>query len=315
MNDTSLSTFIPSLQSSDPSLGLLLELYPSSGSRPRKKSLGLKNQILLRLPAEMAQIADLPPELLHPICQFVTLHGVQHIKSLRLCNRCIEKIASEYLFPRLLIGPRKRLLRRLRRVAASPKFARGVRELEYDTTRYSAWTFVAYDELMIQRSLKGDERSSKARWHYWQNLYRSQNFLIMTGEVYSVLVLALPHFSNVQVVTISDRYADHRCDSQDAPLTVSPRLTSVSGPQYQIHGYLSLVQAFASTSHKLREFAVYPEQDKEGEILIHMLQLPPEGLKWTKATFEHLTTIAFKFYTDVVFQPLEDRDIEEILKK
>ena len=51
------------------------------------------------------------------------------IVSLRLCNRAFEAAASPHLFRRLLLSPRKRHTRRLHRVANTPKFARGVREI------------------------------------------------------------------------------------------------------------------------------------------------------------------------------------------
>ncbi len=205
------------------------------------------------------------------------------------------------------------MLRRLRRVALIPRFARGVRALEYDITRYFDCTFKSYKTYSLRRFGKVGYKTLEASWHYWQSLHRDQEYLISTGEVYNTLVLALPRLQNVKVATLSDRFAGHRCNSKSAPLPPYPtRNTAGLEPEYQIHGYLSLIQAFASSSYRLGESAVYPEHGNTVGILIYMFQLSSEGRQWTKATFEYLTTVHFKFYTDKYNQP-EDMDIEEIL--
>ncbi|KAK4952754.1 hypothetical protein LTR10_009562 [Elasticomyces elasticus] len=77
----------------------------------------------------------LPPELREIIfanCDTAT------IQQLRLVNRQTEADASQFLFTTLVVGIKKRYLRRLQRIAADPKFARGVKEVICETAQYTA---------------------------------------------------------------------------------------------------------------------------------------------------------------------------------
>ncbi|KAK4919687.1 hypothetical protein LTR49_012751 [Elasticomyces elasticus] len=77
----------------------------------------------------------LPPELREIIfanCDTAT------IQQLRLVNRQTEADASQFLFATLVVGIKKRYLRRLQRIAADPKFARGVKEVVCEMAQYRA---------------------------------------------------------------------------------------------------------------------------------------------------------------------------------
>ncbi|KAK5745755.1 hypothetical protein LTR17_001257 [Elasticomyces elasticus] len=77
----------------------------------------------------------LPPELREIIfanCDTAT------IQQLRLVNRQTEADASQFLFTTLVVGIKKRYLRRLQRIAADPKFARGVKEVICEMAQYTA---------------------------------------------------------------------------------------------------------------------------------------------------------------------------------
>ena len=58
------------------------------------------------------------------------------IQNTRLSCRSIEEIASGHLFRTLILSSRKRHFRRLRRVAAEYKFARGVRDIVLEIAHY-----------------------------------------------------------------------------------------------------------------------------------------------------------------------------------
>ncbi|MCJ1368420.1 hypothetical protein MMC16_007563 [Acarospora aff. strigata] len=235
----------------------------------------------------MDRLSDLPSELLRLICQSVQLHGVQHIASLRLCNRRTEVVAAEYLFPQLLVGPRKRLLRRLRRIAERPKFARGVRQLDYDTTTYvltnldpDSGTIVGRPYIMTPGRL------------YWQNIASDEEPLLGTGEVFYALTFSLPHFPNIRTVTMSDWDSEH---CSDRPLPELPRAKILSMPEHQAGAYLCLVGALARNPHNLREFSVYPQQWSNPDIYLYMLSFSTVALSATKATFKHLMIVRFAF--------------------
>jgi len=59
------------------------------------------------------------------------------VGQVRLISHLFEAIASPYLFATLRLGFRKRYMRRLRRVAAEEKFAKGVRKIVWDTAPYT----------------------------------------------------------------------------------------------------------------------------------------------------------------------------------
>ncbi len=240
----------------------------------------------------MDRLSTLPTEVLDMICQVVQLHGLEHIKSLRLCNRLLEVIASGYLIPCLQVGLRKRLLRRIQWVAARPKFARGVKELEVDVSRHPV-SFSALHHLADKYEMI-DNKSFYARCHYWKNVYKDQEDLIRSRAIDRVLVLALPHLSGIECLTISDRYTGYAWPShvwqspESVPVRIYHELEDFQS------AYLSVIRAFASTTCKLKELSIDPEGCDSPIIPISRLQLPLESLRWTEITFEHLTVAHFR---------------------
>ncbi|EMC99334.1 hypothetical protein BAUCODRAFT_399677 [Baudoinia panamericana UAMH 10762] len=76
----------------------------------------------------------LNPDLLDCILPHLNTPAIQ---SLRLINYYFEENASPHLFRSLTVGLRKRYLRRLKRVAETPKFAKGVTEFVWETLHYT----------------------------------------------------------------------------------------------------------------------------------------------------------------------------------
>ena len=71
------------------------------------------------------------------LLDIVLLHSARtDIASLRLCCTALETAASPHLFRRLVLSSRKRHLRRLKRIADDEKFAKGVREVVWETAHY-----------------------------------------------------------------------------------------------------------------------------------------------------------------------------------
>ena len=70
------------------------------------------------------------------------------IASLRLCNKTLEAAATPHLFRKLVLSAQKRHMRRLVRVANTDKFAKGVRELVWETFSYEDFE---YDEAATGR--------------------------------------------------------------------------------------------------------------------------------------------------------------------
>lgn len=246
------------------------------------------------LPA-MDRLSALPLELLDMIYQFVQLHGVLHVASLRSCNHRHANAGSHYLFPVLVIGPRKRLLRRLKWVAARPHFARGVTAIEYDVTRY--W---------CDGSRPRDKRDSETPvLHNWLNIYEDQRRILNSGELLETLISMLPYYPNVRAATISNR---------DIGRGPGRSMASLMSPIPHYHAYSCLVRAFAQSSYRLREFSVFPQNLKDGEILAGMRHFTfPELAQPTQATFKHLTALCLKSPLHCIYG-VQNINIDEILE-
>lgn len=246
----------------------------------------------------MDRLSALPPELLDMIYEFVQLHGVLHVASLRSCNHCLANAASHHLFSVLVIGPRKRLLRRLKWVAARPHFARGVTAIQYDATRY-----------YCDGSRPRDKRDPGTPiLHHWLNLCNDQRGILESEQVLDTLVSTLPHFPNVRTATIHNREVGRKLQRP------SRSIGFAMAPIYQHHAYTCLLRAFAQSSCRLREFSVFPQNLKDGDILSGMLQFAfPELVQITEATFKHLTAVCLKSTLDRPFDAL-NVELREILK-
>ncbi|KAK4539628.1 hypothetical protein LTR36_010511 [Oleoguttula mirabilis] len=71
------------------------------------------------------------------LSNIVAFSDTSVISYARLVSRGFEAAASPYLFSTLRLGLRKRYFRRLKRVAADEKFAKGGREIVWDTATYA----------------------------------------------------------------------------------------------------------------------------------------------------------------------------------
>ena len=252
----------------------------------------------------MDLLSALPTELLHMICQSVQVYGVEHIASLRSCNHRLEDAASQYLFPVLVIGTRKRLLRRIRWVAARPQFARGVREIEYDITRY----YCSYRYPSMRTNPE-----ERAFWnpglYYWENLCADQVVLRKTGKVLDTLRSALPYFPQVRTATITNGDVRRKTPMPSTCLDV---VDITTGFDYQTDAYRCLVQAFAESPQKLREFYVLPQNLKDVEMLTGVLLLQDfKTVEATQAVFEHLTVVRLKSTVDC--KPVVEGALDAVL--
>jgi len=257
----------------------------------------------------MDRLSALPSELLDMICQFVQTYGGEHIASLRACNHCLTDAASQYLFSVLVTGTRKRFLRRMKWVAARPQFARGVREIEYDVTKYQCYPDRCRDRREWLSSMKVD-RSWMPTLHYWWNLHHDQEQISDDAEEMGTLVRSLPYFHHVRAATISNR--DWRRRSQ-IPFPCLDLVAYTMSSDHQTWAYLDLVQAFAIRPHRLREFSVLSPDLEYGEMLSGMSLLQsPDFLKTTQAAFKHLTVVCLASYVGCNFGV--QAELEDFLK-
>lgn len=74
------------------------------------------------------------PEILHNICPYL---DTPTIKALRLASHSVNDVATPYLFRCITLSIHKRRLARLEWIAEQPKFAKGVREIVWETAHYS----------------------------------------------------------------------------------------------------------------------------------------------------------------------------------
>lgn len=260
----------------------------------------------------MDRLSALPLELLDLVCQFVQLCGAQHIASLRSCNHCLADAASQYLFSVLVMGTRKRLLRRIRWVAARPQFAKGVREIEYDVTRYHCHTNTGRSQSRREwlSSLELDS-SWMPTLHSWWNLCHDQLQLLKMTEVENTLVFALPYFPHVRSATISNRDVALRCQ-RSLPSYAIGIWTSAD---QQLHGYDCLLRVFSRSPHELKEFSVFPQNLNDGEMISAFFLLhSPEREPAIQATFEHLTIFRLESAVGCLIRDIHEVALEATLK-
>lgn len=75
----------------------------------------------------------LHPDILNTICTFLPIHT---IKSLRLASHATCEVANLHLFRTIVLGLRKKSLKRLAWIASQEIFARSVRTIIWDASRY-----------------------------------------------------------------------------------------------------------------------------------------------------------------------------------
>ncbi len=246
----------------------------------------------------MDRLSALPPELLDLVCQFVRLCGVQHIASLRSCNHCLTDAASQYLFSVLVMGARKRLLRRIRWVAARPQFATGAREIKWDVTQYYCGSQGRRSWLS---SVKLDKSWMPTLHSLWNLFYDQEQFLKST-EVLDTLTSTLTYFPHVRSVTMSNRDVER----SRRPYSCYA-ISTWSTADQQLYGYNCMLQAFSKSSHELKEFSVLSQNLQDGEMLSAWSHLQyPEHQPTIKATFEHLTVFRFESTVFTFYEIYED---------
>lgn len=89
------------------------------------------------------------PDILNSICDLL---DTASIEALRLVNSSISETATPYLFRILVLGLRKSRFARLQWVADRPNFAKGVREIIWETAHY-------HDDKCYDKRWLHDDRS------------------------------------------------------------------------------------------------------------------------------------------------------------
>lgn len=156
------------------------------------------------------------------------------------------------------------------------------------------------------------DKSCMPTLHYMWNLRDDQVRILSNGQELATLVRTLPYFHHVRTATISNR--DTRRRSQ-LPIPCLCLVNYTTSSDYRTFGYLSLVQAFAKSSHRLREFSVLSSNLMHSEMLSGMGLLQfPGYIEITQAAFEHLTVVSLRSYVGTSMNGVEDSELKDILK-
>ncbi|KAK5124803.1 hypothetical protein LTR85_001516 [Meristemomyces frigidus] len=144
---------------------------------------------------------------------FEQLDSVGSLGHVRLTSKAFEVAASPYLFSTLRLGFRKRYLRRLKRVAADRKFAKGVREIVWDTAHYatngSPYELFDVGALMLSTGVPYEEMIPRSREHGGTSLARlralakDEDELCGREAVLVELVEGLRSFTGLKSVVIA----------------------------------------------------------------------------------------------------------------
>ncbi|KAK3722412.1 hypothetical protein LTR37_002403 [Vermiconidia calcicola] len=233
----------------------------------------------------MASVSPAHAVLLNKdLLDIILIHlDVATIAGIRHCNRALEAAASPFLFRTLLLSTRKRHLRRLRRVAESEKFARGVRKIVWQTAHYGASAIEndpqgRYDHaihFMLRLSGRQEDRSTKhteqqhaATVNRYIRLGRDEVTARTDGNLKPMLLEAFSSMTGLKTVVIKvwSEGGDgmRRFFDLDAILPVnqtmpppyhtllSPKSASVKQDQV----FLTLLSALSDAGRSLQRFGI-----------------------------------------------------------
>lgn len=160
-------------------------------------------------PSTVAVVSN--PDLLTLVFAHLDTAGIANS---RLASKYFDTVASPHLFNTLRLGFRKRYLRRLSRVAAIEKFAKGVREIVWDTAHYST-NNVAYNNhdilyLLVlsgapyEQLIQHDHRDHRAGLARLTALAKDEKDIAHAPRLMDVLVAAFEPCMGLKALTITN---------------------------------------------------------------------------------------------------------------
>jgi len=139
-------------------------------------------------------------DVLRMICACLDRSSIQ---SLRLVNRQWEDTASLHLFPTIVVRPREDVLQNITRIAEHSVFARGVREVVWETGHYADYPSLPSLERLESAIAESEIDNVVDAFEELQTGTAKQQMKLEDDRVVEVLGKALKSFTGLRNATLA----------------------------------------------------------------------------------------------------------------